>query len=116
MGRQQKEKEDRDKATVALSIPEDAPSYIRTGEQFDDTEDIVQQELLDKLSEKEKLKEMLENPHLQTILRHANSTDLPEKVMRDAMQEPIFLEFADTCLRAVEPDKYADEAEMDYEL
>jgi len=111
--KQETEKEE--KAQVALSAS--SSSYSRTGDhQFEETDDIVQQELLDKLGENDKLKELLKNPHLQSILRHANSTDLPENVMRDAMQEPIFLEFADTCLRTVEPEKYNDDDEMDFEL
>jgi len=109
--KQETEKEE--KAQVTLSGPLVVPSP-HVEHPFEETEDIIQQDILDKLGQNEKLKQMLENPHLQTILRHANSTDLPEEVMRDAMQEPIFLEFADTCLRTVDPARYA--GEMDVEL
>jgi hypothetical protein len=52
----------------------------------------------------QELKAMLGNPHLQTILKHLDSTKDPKNAMEDAMQEPIFMEFADACMSVVEPE------------
>ena len=53
------------------------------------------------------MKILLENPHLQTLIRHLDSSRDPEDDVNKAMQEPIFLEFADVCLRVIEPERFA---------
>jgi hypothetical protein len=50
------------------------------------------------------LKEMLENPHLKTIIEELATCTNPAKKMEKSMQEPLFLEFADECLETVESD------------
>lgn len=49
------------------------------------------------------IRDMLSNPHLARIIRHLDSTDRPDVDIEAAMHEPIFTEFADECLRIVEP-------------
>ena len=47
---------------------------------------------------------MLENPHLQDILRHLDASQNPDDDVTNAMHEPLFLEFADACLSVIEPE------------
>lgn len=60
-------------------------------------------ELLSRLGESEELKALLQNPHLRTFLQHVNSTHNPHGFMKVAMREPIFVEFADACLKVIHP-------------
>ena len=53
------------------------------------------------------MKALLENPHLADLVRHLDVTTHPERDMEAAMQEPIFQEFVDACLRVVQPEKYS---------
>ncbi len=53
---------------------------------------------------------MLENPHLQQMLLRLDKTNTPHLEIQNAMQEPIFTELADACLRVVEPEKYQFES------
>lgn len=46
---------------------------------------------------------MLKNPHLRSIILAIDKSENPAKSMENAMQEPIFVEFADECLKVVEP-------------
>lgn len=60
----------------------------------------------------ENLKGMLRNQHLRAMMENlVNSID-PMADMEDAMQEPIFVELADECLRIVEGDKEPDMASV----
>jgi zinc finger HIT domain-containing protein 3 len=45
----------------------------------------------------------MSNPNLQTILKHLDSAKNPKAAMEDAMQEPLFVEFANACLKVVDP-------------
>lgn len=49
---------------------------------------------------------MLDNPHLQDELLRVDSSENPGKDVHKAMLEPIFGEFADECLKIVEPEKH----------
>lgn len=68
-----------------------------------ESEDRVPQEFLDRITDSHKLLRLLENPHLRAFLSNLNSTENPSKSMENAMKEPLFLEFADECLKVVEP-------------
>ena len=57
---------------------------------------------------------MLSNPHLRSFLSHLDTTHNPRGFMRHAMQEPIFLEFADLCLKILHPET-REEADNDLE-
>lgn len=45
---------------------------------------------------------MLCNPHLRQLLRSIDSADNKYDAMKSAMQEPLFVEFSDRCLKIVE--------------
>ncbi|PVD32953.1 hypothetical protein C0Q70_08400 [Pomacea canaliculata] len=79
---------------------------------MEETEDRVPQEKLQNLCKSENLKGMLHNQHLRAMMENlVNSID-PMADMEDAMQEPIFVELADECLRIVEGDKEPDMASV----
>lgn len=67
------------------------------------TVDTVAPEKLEELQHSENLKDMLKNPHLRSFLTEINSAYNSWNAMRLAMMEPIFLEFANECLKIVEP-------------
>lgn len=48
------------------------------------------------------LRDLLCNPHLRQLLQSIDSADTKDDAMRTAMQEPLFTEFADQCLKIVE--------------
>nr|XP_057942911.1 zinc finger HIT domain-containing protein 3 [Doryrhamphus excisus] len=70
--------------------------------QEDDIPDIVPPERLQLLGQSEELKDLLRNPHLRQLLRAVDSADSKEEAMKAAMQEPLFVEFSDQCLKVVE--------------
>lgn len=51
----------------------------------------------------EALKCFLLNPHLRQLITSVDSAENKDKAMKDAMQEPLFTEFADQCLKIIEP-------------
>ena len=58
------------------------------------------------LKNSEELKQLLANPHLRDYLSYINSLEYPRGFMKIAMQEPIFVEFADACLKAIHPEDH----------
>ena len=62
---------------------------------------------LSKLDNCEDLKKLLANPHLRDYLSYINSLEYPRGFMKIAMQEPIFVEFADACLKAIHPEDHS---------
>ncbi|KAF4523097.1 hypothetical protein B566_EDAN003110 [Ephemera danica] len=63
-----------------------------------ETDDTVPREKLTLLEQNEKLRNLLSNRHLQTLLSTVDNAPNAANVMEAAMQEPIFVEFADLCL------------------
>lgn len=55
------------------------------------------------LGECEPLKELLQNKHLQEFLSNLDSAPNAWKAMQYAMHEPLFVEFANECLKVVQP-------------
>lgn len=47
---------------------------------------------------------LLANKHLRDLLMVIDKASNAEKIMQEAMQEPIFVEFADACLKVVDPE------------
>eukprot|EP00058_Branchiostoma_floridae_P005506 XP_002590994.1 hypothetical protein BRAFLDRAFT_113877 [Branchiostoma floridae] len=92
-------------AAATVQEEEDAVSMEMWDDGMDegDEEDRVPLDRLQKLRDSEELQNLLCNPHLQRMIREVDSSDDPEVTMQRAMQEPIFVEFADQCLRVVEP-------------
>lgn len=48
---------------------------------------------------------LLTNTHLRNLLVTVDNSENPVEIMQKAMQEPIFVEFADACLKVVEPEE-----------
>ncbi|CAH0563596.1 unnamed protein product [Brassicogethes aeneus] len=67
------------------------------------TPSTVPKEKLELLRESKELKEMLgNNPHLRNLLSSIDKCENVEDMMQKVMLEPIFVEFADECLKIVE--------------
>uniref|UniRef100_A0A671L629 Zinc finger HIT domain-containing protein 3 n=1 Tax=Sinocyclocheilus anshuiensis TaxID=1608454 RepID=A0A671L629_9TELE len=54
-------------------------------------------------ADSEALKGLLRNPHLRRLMMSVDSAEDKAKATKDAMQEPLFVEFADQCLKMIEP-------------
>ncbi|CAH1963217.1 unnamed protein product [Acanthoscelides obtectus] len=70
--------------------------------------DTVLKEKLELIKTSEDVKKLLANGHLRNLLVTIDKSENAEEVMQKAMQEPIFLEFADACLKVVEPQAEED--------
>lgn len=57
------------------------------------------------LENSSELKEILMNKHVRDILQELDSCSQPDKLLEQAMQEPIFVEFADACLKIVQDEQ-----------
>lgn len=69
---------------------------------IEETEDRVLPETFQCLRENPDLLVTLENPHLRSLMTNLVSSPSPAEDMERAMKEPIFLEFADQCLKVVD--------------
>nr|XP_015223121.1 PREDICTED: zinc finger HIT domain-containing protein 3 [Lepisosteus oculatus] len=69
----------------------------------DDESDRVSFQKLKLLGESQDLRSLLRNPHLQQLLLTVDQAESKEGTMKRVMQEPLFVEFADRCLKIVEP-------------
>lgn len=67
------------------------------------TADTVDPEKLEQLRNSEALKNLLYNPHLRKLLEEIDSAPNGMKAIRVGMMEPLFVEFADECMKLVEP-------------
>lgn len=67
------------------------------------TEDTVPRNKLELLKNCKALQDLLYNSHLRNLLTEIDVAPDAWKAMKAAMQEPLFLEFADECLKIVEP-------------
>uniref|UniRef100_A0A182UCN8 HIT-type domain-containing protein n=1 Tax=Anopheles melas TaxID=34690 RepID=A0A182UCN8_9DIPT len=90
--------------------PEDAsiPGGVPEGQQqkkiiLFSTVDTVPAEKLELLGQSEHLKNLLYNPHLRRLLTEVDNARDGMNAVKVAMMEPLFVEFADECLRLVEP-------------
>ncbi|XP_006884394.1 PREDICTED: zinc finger HIT domain-containing protein 3 isoform X2 [Elephantulus edwardii] len=54
------------------------------------------------------LRNLLLNPHLRELMVNLDQGNDKAKLMKAYMQEPLFVEFADCCLRIVEPPQDED--------
>uniref|UniRef100_A0A8D0G4H1 Zinc finger HIT-type containing 3 n=1 Tax=Sphenodon punctatus TaxID=8508 RepID=A0A8D0G4H1_SPHPU len=69
----------------------------------DNEQDRVSLQKLTLLEKSEELKGLLLNPHLQQLLLTVDQAEDKNCLMKKYMQEPLFVEFSDCCLRIVEP-------------
>uniref|UniRef100_W8BIK4 Zinc finger HIT domain-containing protein 3 n=1 Tax=Ceratitis capitata TaxID=7213 RepID=W8BIK4_CERCA len=67
------------------------------------TEDTVPRNKLELLKDCRGLHGLLYNPHLRNLLNEIDVAPNAWKAINAAMQEPLFLEFADECLKVIEP-------------
>ncbi|XP_068600220.1 zinc finger HIT domain-containing protein 3 [Brachionichthys hirsutus] len=71
----------------------------------EDVTDKVPLERLQLLGQSKELKDLLCNPHLRQIICSVNTADNKSDAMKAAMQEPLFVEFSDQCLKVVESEE-----------
>ncbi|KAK5859089.1 hypothetical protein PBY51_003180 [Eleginops maclovinus] len=74
----------------------------RTEEDLLHGEDIIDKVPLEKLQllgQSKEIKDLLCNPHLRQLLRSIDSADGKGDAMKAAMQEPLFVEFSDQCMK-----------------
>uniref|UniRef100_A0A452SCT5 Zinc finger HIT-type containing 3 n=1 Tax=Ursus americanus TaxID=9643 RepID=A0A452SCT5_URSAM len=74
----------------------------------DEEEDRVSLQNLKNLGESAALRSLLLNPHLRQLMLSLDQGADKAQLMRACMQEPLFVEFADCCLRIVEPSQDED--------
>lgn len=67
------------------------------------TEDTVAPKKLELLGQSKELRNYLVNPYLRDILEELHQCQHPDALMEKYMQEPIFTEFVDECLKIVNP-------------
>nr|XP_019941482.1 PREDICTED: zinc finger HIT domain-containing protein 3 isoform X2 [Paralichthys olivaceus] len=68
----------------------------------EDIIDKVPLQRLQVLGQSQELRDLLCNPHLRQLLHSVDSADSKDDAMKAAMQEPLFVEFSDRCLKIVE--------------
>ncbi|CAL8084241.1 unnamed protein product [Calicophoron daubneyi] len=68
----------------------------------DDGVDYVPSKKLHLLRQSDRLRDLLKNHHLQAYLKNINNSSRPDLAMEKAMREPLFIEFADECLRVIQ--------------
>lgn len=111
--RRKEEKEENERRTRARSHSveeaEEGEVTDSCSDNDSDNEDRISRNILEKLGHSQELHNMLCNRHLREMIREIDSSKDPGKLLGQAMQIPIFTEFADECLRIVEPQ---DESEM----
>jgi len=56
---------------------------------------------------------LLHNPHLRSLLQQIDVAINAQSAMMAAMQEPLFVEFANACLQVVEPMTDAERTEFE---
>ncbi|VDL48896.1 unnamed protein product [Hymenolepis diminuta] len=83
---------------VPLDLGDDCFDYIPTG-------------ILERLRTSERLRGLLANRHLRDYLTELDSSRQPSRAIERAMQEPLFIEFADECLRLINPDNQTQSLE-----
>nr|XP_060613018.1 zinc finger HIT domain-containing protein 3 [Anolis sagrei ordinatus] len=77
----------------------------------DDEGDKVPLHKLQRLGGSVELGGLLHNPHLRHLLLRVDGARDKSALLREFMQEPLFAEFADCCLRIVEPPPPEEEEE-----
>ncbi|XP_036767000.2 zinc finger HIT domain-containing protein 3 isoform X1 [Manis pentadactyla] len=99
-------------AAIAISIKpvedEDDDDSIADFLNSDEEEDRVSLQNLKNLGECAALRSLLLNPHLRELMVSLDQGDNKAKLMKACMQEPLFVEFADCCLRIVAPPQNED--------
>ncbi|KOB64469.1 Zinc finger HIT domain-containing protein 3 [Operophtera brumata] len=74
-----------------------------TSEYDHPTEDTVPLHKLKLLEQSAGLKKCLEEPYMRELLETLDKAYNPDSLIQEYMQEPIFTEFVDACLKVVQP-------------
>ncbi|XP_075296253.1 zinc finger HIT domain-containing protein 3 [Opisthocomus hoazin] len=90
-------------AAAVQAGPADGPWSVEDILTESDEQDRVPLQKLQCLGESEELRGLLQNPHLRQLLLTVDQAEDKSSLMKKYMQEPLFVEFADCCLRIVEP-------------
>jgi len=77
---------------------------------------IIPPEKLEQLKHSEELRNALKNVHLRNFLKFAHETYNTSGFMKLAMNEPLFVEFADACLKVLHPENFAKKEITDQEI
>ena len=72
---------------------------------YDEGDDLIKRESLERLIESEKLKNILKNPFLKDLLTNLDKAP-SHSLFESCMVEPEFVEFVDTCLSVIHPNEY----------
>ncbi|CAH0395012.1 unnamed protein product [Bemisia tabaci] len=92
------------KTTKCEPPPQPMEECKKRTEYFFETEDTVPLEKLELLKGSKNLRKILENRHVRHMLTAIDKSQNATEAMKAAMLEPIFVEFADECLKIVEPE------------
>ena len=76
----------------------------------------IPEEVLEQLKYSDEVKSLLTNHNLRDFLQFTHETYNPSGFMKLAMREPLFLEFANACLRAIRPEDYPKIEPTDQEI
>lgn len=76
----------------------------------DDIIDKIPLDKLQRLGQSKELQNLLCNPHLRQLLRSIDCADSKQDAMKAAMQEPLFVEFSDCCLKIVDDQENSNKA------
>ncbi|XP_034746823.1 zinc finger HIT domain-containing protein 3 [Etheostoma cragini] len=101
---------------TCLPVEQPEPTEPKVKDSFNTetwtVEDLLQEEedIVDKvplqrlqlLGQSKELRDLLCNPHLRQLLRSIDGADSKADAMKAAMQEPLFVEFSDQCLKIVD--------------
>ena len=87
-------------AKKEILAPSELSTSSKTELMIEDDERLCAEKLA-LLEKSEALKNIVSNPHLQTILISLDSSKDKNVFIEKCMQEPIFIEFADKCLSVV---------------
>lgn len=101
----------KDPSDVKTTKTEENPAKNENNfEESEMTDDQVLPSQLQKLQSSSELKELLTNRHLRDMLVQVNSSNQISRDIEQAMQEPIFCEFASQCLEIVKNGESANNA------
>ena len=90
---------------------EEKPYLLEIPDEF-----LVPDHILELLRHSDELKDLLRNHHLRDFLKFAHETYNPHGFMKVAMNEPLFVEFANACMKVLHPEEYSQKEPTDQEI
>ncbi|XP_019770438.1 zinc finger HIT domain-containing protein 3 isoform X1 [Dendroctonus ponderosae] len=92
--------------TAAEPVDESIMNFTK---HFGKASEEVPEGRLQLLKQSDEVKNLITNPHLRNLLVTIDNAENPEEIVQKAMLEPIFVEFTDACMKAVEPENTKEE-------